>query len=106
MRSPITVHPDAVGGLATELAALAAELHGEAQLCRSTAVSLQSALEGHEGWTAGAAGTAWAALVQVLADRSSAVALTVTAAMAAYQAEDASLAGRIGVPRVGQRGPR
>ena len=61
MCSPITVHPDAVGGLATELTALAAELHDQAGLCRSTADSLHSALEGHEGWTAGAAGTAWAA---------------------------------------------
>lgn len=106
MCSPITVHPDAVGGLAAELTALAAELHDEARLCRSTAVSLRSAMEGHEGWTAGAAGTAWAALVQVLADRGSAVAVTLTAAVSAYAAEDATLAGRIGAPQAGQRGPR
>jgi hypothetical protein len=106
MCSPITVHPDAVGGLATELAALAGDLHDEAQLCRSTAISLHSALDGSEGWTAGAAGTAWAVLVQVLADRSSAVADTLTAAMTAYQAEDTTLARRIGAPPAGQRGPR
>ena len=106
MSSPITVRPDSVGGLATELAALAAELHDEARLCRSTAVSLHSALGGSEGWDAGAAGTAWAALVQVLADRSSAVAGTLTAAMAAYRAQEATLAGQIGAPPASTRGPR
>ena len=106
MCSPLTVRPDAVGGLVSELAALATELHDEARLCRSTAASLHSALDGHEGWTAGAAATAWAALVQVLADRSSAVAVTLTAAMTAYQAEDAALAGQIGAPPAGQPGPR
>ena len=105
MSSPITVHPDAVGGLATELAALAAELHDEARLCRSTAVSLRSALDGQEGWTAGAAGTAWAALLRVLADRSSAVSATLTAAMTAYRLEDATLAGQIGGPPARTGGP-
>jgi hypothetical protein len=106
MCSPLIVHPDAVGGLAIELAALAAELDDEAELCRSTAVSLQSALGGREGWTAGAAGTAWAALVQVLAGRSGAMARSLTAAMTAYRTEDATRAGRIGAAPAGQRGHR
>lgn len=106
MSSPITVHPDAVRGLAVELAALADELHDEARLCRSTGASLQSALGGHEGWTAGAAGTAWAALVERLADCSRAVALTLTAGMAAYEARDSALAGQMGAPPPARRGSR
>jgi hypothetical protein len=106
MSSPITIHPGAVGGLADEMTALATELHDEADLCRSTAASLASALDGSEGWTAGGTGTAWAALVQSLADRSSAVALTLVAAVAAYRAADDALARQIGAPPDGRRGPR
>jgi hypothetical protein len=107
MSSPITVEPDAVEGLATELSALAAELDDEAALCRSTAASLDAALGGHEGWTAGAAGTAWATLAQVMADRGSAVATTLVAAMTAYRAADATLSTQIdrGAPADGS-GPR
>ena len=106
MCPPITVDPDAVGGLADEMAVLATELHDDADLCRSTAASLASALDGQEGWAASGTGTAWAALVQALADRSSAVALTLVAAIAAYRAEDDALAGQIGAPPAGRRGPR
>jgi hypothetical protein len=106
MCSPITMHPDAVGGLADEMAALATELHAEADLCRSTAASLHAALDGTEGWVAGGTGTAWASLVQVLADRTSAVALTLVAAVTAYQAEDDAIAGQMTGPGSGRRGPR
>jgi hypothetical protein len=95
MSSPITVEPDAVEGLAAELAALAAELDDEAALCRSTAASLDAALGGHEGWTAGAAGSAWAVLAQRVADRGSAVATTLVAAMSAYRAADATFSAQI-----------
>jgi hypothetical protein len=105
MSSPITVEPDAVDGLATELAALARELSDEAQLCRSTATSLHTSLGGPEGWTAGAAGTGWASLARVLADRGSAVADTLRAAMAAYRAADDCRAGQLSAP-AGERGPR
>jgi hypothetical protein len=91
MSSPITVEPDVVDGLAAELAALAAELADDAALCRSTAASLDAALGGHEGWTAAAAGTAWASLAHVVADRADAVAVTLVAAMLAYRAADATL---------------
>jgi hypothetical protein len=107
MSSPITVEPDVVEGLAAELSALAAELADDAALCRSTAASLDDAFGGHEGWTASAAGTAWAGLAQLVSDRAAAVAATLVAAMAAYRAADATLSEqmRSGVPRDGS-GPR
>lgn len=106
MSCTVTVHPDVVGGMAAELSALATELADEARLCRSTAASLDAALGGHEGWTAGAAATAWAALGQVLAEHTGAVAVTLAATMTAYQAGDGALAGRIRAAPAGQRGPR
>jgi hypothetical protein len=95
MSSPIAVEPDVVEGLAAELSALAAELADDAALCRSTAISLDAALGGQEGWTAGAAGTGWAALAQVVADRADAVAASLVAAMAAYRAAEATISEQI-----------
>lgn len=92
-----TVVPDGVEALATELGALAAELTDEAARTRSAAASFPRALGGHEGWTAGATATAWACLLEAVADRTSALADTFSAAVAAYLAEDAVLAG--GPPR-------
>jgi hypothetical protein len=89
-----TVRPDDVEALATELGALAAELTGDAEWTRSAAASFPVALGGDEGWTAGAAATAWARLQDVLAARAGALARTLSAAAAAYRAEDAALAGR------------
>jgi hypothetical protein len=89
-----TVRPDAVEALATELGALAAELADDAGWTRSAAASFPVALGGDEGWTAGATATAWACLQEVLAARSSALAGTLSAAAAAYRAEDAALADR------------
>lgn len=104
MSSPITVEPDVIDGLAAELAALAGELAEDAALCRSTAASLHAALGGHEGWVAGAAGTAWAGLAQVVADRADAVAATLVAAMAAYRTADAALSEQID-PGARRHGP-
>jgi len=106
MCSPISVQLDAVDALAVELAALSAELGEEEGLCRSTARSLTAALEGHEGWTAGATATAWAALVAVVSARTAAVAATLTGATAAYRAADAALSEGIGSRRPGPVGPR
>ena len=105
MCSTISVQLDAVAALAAELAALAAELDGESDLCRSTAASLSAALEGHEGWTAGATVTAWGSLAALVAARTSAVAITLTGAAAAYRAADAALSDGIGSSMPG-RGPR
>ena len=96
------VRPDEVEALATELGALAAELDDDAGWVRSAAASFPMALGGEEGWTAGATATAWASLQEVLAARARALAGTLSAAAAAYRAEDAALAGRPGP----QRGPR
>jgi hypothetical protein len=89
-----TVRPDEVDALAAELGVLAAELADDAGRVRSAAASFPAALDGHEGWAAGATATAWARLQDILAARAAALGDTLTAAAAAYRAEDASLAGR------------
>jgi hypothetical protein len=105
MSSPISIELDAVEGLAAELALLAAELDDDAELCRSTAVSFATALEGDEGWTSGAAATAWGSLTAVVAARTGAVASTLTAATAAYRSADRAMAAD-GAMAGGTAGPR
>jgi hypothetical protein len=95
----ITVRLDAVEALAAELSALAGELSDDAALCRSTATSLYVALSGDEGWSAGSAATAWAAVADVVAARSGAVAGTLVSAVAAYRAADAVMAQRLAFAR-------
>jgi hypothetical protein len=91
-----SVRPDAVVALAAELTTLAGELADDAAACRSAATSLSTALSRDEGWAARATATAWAALAEAVADRSSAVADTLVHALAAYAAADAALASRMG----------
>jgi len=98
----LTVEPDGVTALAHELATLAAELAGDVERMRSAAASFPLALDGHAGWAAGATGTAWASLCGLVADQTGALAGTLTAAVAAYVAEDAALANSVG-PGRGQR---
>ncbi|MFD2091665.1 hypothetical protein [Blastococcus deserti] len=93
---PVVVRPEAVTGLAGELTLLAAELSDDAHRCRAAAGSLTVALDGEEGWSAGAAAIAWARLEEVLAERTAALAETLAAAAGAYVAEDARLAAGIG----------
>jgi Excreted virulence factor EspC, type VII ESX diderm len=93
---PISVRPAALEALAAELAALAAELAEDADLCRSAAQVLGTALGGDEGAAAGAGATAWAALGAVLADGTRALAGTLRAAAAGYVELDAALSGGIG----------
>jgi hypothetical protein len=85
-----------VTALASELTALAAELHDDADRCRAAAGSLSAALDGGPGWTAGAAATAWAGLEDVLADQAAALARTLAAAVQAYLDEDTRIAAGIG----------
>ena len=94
-----TVRPEAMEALATELRALAAELADEAGWVRAAAASFPVALGGDEGWTAGGTATAWARLQDVLAARADSMAGTLLAAVAAYRAEDAALAGSARPPR-------
>jgi hypothetical protein len=95
----VLVHPQALAALADELTGLATELLDDADRCRVAAGSLSTALDGQEGWSAGAAGTAWAGLEEVLAERAAALAQTVSGAVQAYLDEDARIAGRMGRPR-------
>jgi hypothetical protein len=92
------VRPDEVAALAGELSALAAELADDVGSIRSAAASFPAALDGDEGWAAGATATAWAHLQEVLAARTDALAGTLAAAAVAYRAEDAALAGSSGRP--------
>ena len=94
-----TVVPDGVEALARELVALAAELTRDVERTRTAAASFPEALGGDEGWTAGATGTSWAALYEVLASRTRALAGRLTDAVAAYLAEDAAISGSLGSGR-------
>ena len=89
-----TVRPDDVEGLAAELTALAGELADDAGRVRSAASWCPAALDGPEGWAANATVTAWARLQEILVARAGALGDTLSAAAAAYRAEDAALAGR------------
>jgi hypothetical protein len=98
----VLVRPEAVTSLAGELTALAAELYDDVDHCRVAAGSLSTALDGDDGWTAGAAATAWSTLEDVLAERTVALAQTATAAVQTYLDQDARIAGDIrpGEPRM------
>jgi uncharacterized protein YukE len=86
---------DAIDTLAAELAGLAAELAGEGQLCRSTAVSLGTAVSGAAGQSAGAAGSGWGTALELLGQQTRALAATLSAAVDSYRAADAALADRV-----------
>jgi hypothetical protein len=104
----ISVQLDVLAGLLAELRALAADLTEDEQLSSATAWSLEGALAGAVGEEARQAGTAWAGGMGALAARTLAVAATLDAALDAYRAADAGVAGqieatgagRIGVPAV------
>ncbi|MGY1639612.1 hypothetical protein ACI782_00560 [Geodermatophilus sp. SYSU D00703] len=101
MSAPITAQLDAIDALADELAGLATELGDDGLLCRSTAVSLGTALSGEAGERAGAAGTGWATLLDLLAQHTGALAGTLRAAVDSYRLTDATLADRLLVRRQG-----
>lgn len=95
MSTTITAQFDAIEQLAAELAGLAAELTEEAQLCRSTAASLGTAVSGSTGERAGAAGSGWAAVLELLGRQTGALAATLSAAVDSYRTADAVLADRV-----------
>ncbi len=95
MSVTIAAQFDAIDTLAAELAGLAAELAGEAQLCRSTAVSLGTAVSGGAAGSAGAAGSGWGTALELLGQRTRALAATLSAAVDSYRAADAALADRV-----------
>jgi hypothetical protein len=97
----ITAQLDAIDALADELAGLATELADEARLCRSTAVSLGTALGGEAGEHAGAAGAGWGALLELVAEHTDGLAGTLRAAVDSYRLTDATLADRVLARRQG-----
>ena len=92
----VVVEPAAVAALTAELSVLAGERFADASTCRVTATSISVALGALEGWQASAAATGWAALEDLLAERTQALAATMTAAVRAAVAADAALAGLVG----------
>ncbi|MGY1689220.1 hypothetical protein [Geodermatophilus sp. SYSU D01105] len=101
MSTTITAELDAIDGLADELTGLAAELGDDAQLCRSTAVSLGTALGGQAGDRAGAAGGGWGTLLELLAEHTRGLAETLRAAVDSYRLTDATLSDRLLARRAG-----
>ncbi len=95
MSGTVAAEFDAIDTLAAELAGLAAELAGEGQLCRSTAVSLGTAVSGAAGQSAGAAGSGWGVALELLGQQTRALAATLSAAVDSYRAADAALADRV-----------
>ena len=95
MSATIAAEFDAIDALAAELAGLAAVLAGDAQLCRSTAVSLGTAVSGPAGESAGAAGSGWGTALELLGQQTRALAATLSAAVDSYRAADAALADRV-----------
>jgi hypothetical protein len=96
MSALISIQLDAVESLAAELASLAATLGDEVHLCTSTAASLGTALGGTTGEWAASAGHGWAGLLGVLADRTGAIATTLSSAVVAYRSADGLLSQRMG----------
>ena len=98
----ISVQLDALTVLLAELSALGVQLEQEGELCAGTGRSLAAALEGPVGTDAGVAGAGWAELVAALAARTLAVAASLEAAVAAYRAADAGIAGQVDPGRSGR----
>src|SRR4051794_3602592 len=103
MSTVISIQLDRVEALAAELVSLAGEISAETAPCTSAAASLRSALGGDEGWHAAVAGAAWAGLLRLIDERSSAVGATLSAAVQSYRETDAELAASMpaGLPRPG-----
>jgi hypothetical protein len=97
----VSVELRAVQDLAEELAALAVELAGEAELCRSATHTLTTAVDGDTAAAAGELGTGWAGLVDLLAQGTAAMAGTLRAAVASYRLADAALSDRLLAARAG-----
>jgi hypothetical protein len=97
----VSIELRAVQDLAEELAALAAELAGEAELCRSATYTLATAVDGDTAAAAGGLGTGWAGLVDLLARETASVAGTLRAAVQEYRLADAALSDRLLYVRAG-----
>lgn len=101
MSVTVSVELREVQDLAEELAALAAELAAEADLCRSATYTLGSAVDGETAAAAGQLGTGWAGLVDLLAQGTGAVAQSLRAAVHSYRLADAAVSDRLLAARAG-----
>ena len=95
MSVALSIQLRVVQDLAEELAALAAELAGEAELCRSATHTLTTAVDGDTALAAGQLGTGWAGLVDLLAQGAAAVAGALRSAVLSYRQADAALSDRL-----------
>ncbi|MGY1795355.1 hypothetical protein ACI796_15365 [Geodermatophilus sp. SYSU D00525] len=95
MSATIAVQLEAVQALGEELAALAAELSSDADLCTSTAVSLATAAAGEVSEQAGTTGRLWAVLVADLATGADAAATALLGAVRSYRLADAAVSDRL-----------
>jgi hypothetical protein len=100
----VSVQLDALAGLSADLRVLGAELTEDQQLSSATGWSLERALAGAAGEEARQVGAAWAGVVAALAVRTQVVAATLDAALAAYRAADAGLAGQVEAAGAGRIG--
>ena len=105
MSVTITAQLDAIDALAVELTLLAAELGEDARLCRSTAAALGTSVTGETGERAGAAGTGWGSVLDLVAGHTGRLATTLHEAVASYRMTDAVLADRV-LERRGGTAPR
>lgn len=94
MSDTIVVQFEALEGLADELAALGAELAGEAELCRSATYTFATAADGETGDSAARLGTGWAGLVELLGQGAGAVAESLRGAVRSYRMQEAALSDR------------
>ena len=101
MSVTVSVQLRAVQDLADELAALAAELAAEGELCRSATHTLTTAVDGDTAVAAGQLGTGWAGLIDLLAQGTGAVAGTLRDAVYSYRLADAALSDRVLYARAG-----
>ncbi|MQA36503.1 hypothetical protein, partial [Modestobacter roseus] len=105
MSGLVSVQLEALGQLRVELAGLGRELAGDAELSGAVGRSLGSALPGAVGAAAASAGGRCAGLTGALAGRTAEVAAVLDAALTAYRAADAGLAGQLAALDP-PRGPR
>lgn len=101
MSVTISIQLRAAQDLAEELAALAAELAGEAELCRSATYTLATAVDGDAAAAAGRLGTGWAGLVDLLAQETGTVSGALREAVHSYRLQDAVLSDRVLYARAG-----
>ena len=101
MSATISIQLRVAQDLAEELAALATELTGEVELCRTSTAGLTASVDGETAAAAGQLGAGWAGLVDLLAQGTGAVAGALREAIHSYRLYDAALSDRALYARAG-----